>query len=58
MFNHKQDIFGLAGVWGFEWRRENIDYKGSGYVFDYDTYTNKRFEHEALDYKRDGFPLL
>jgi outer membrane cobalamin receptor len=55
MFNHKQDIFGLAGVWGFEWRRENIDYKGSGYVFDYDTYTNKRFEHEALDYKRDGF---
>lgn len=28
MFNRKQDIFGLSGVWGFEWRRESSDYKG------------------------------
>ena len=28
MFNRKQDIFGLSGVWGFEWRRESSEYKG------------------------------
>jgi len=49
MFNRKQDIFGLIGVWGLEWRRESSEYKGysnSGGWITKDT---------PYDLKRDGF---
>ena len=48
MFNRKQEIFGLRGVWGFEWRRESSEYKGysnSGGWITQDT---------PYDLKRDG----
>jgi len=49
MFNRKQEIFGLTGVWGFEWRREQSEYKGlsdSAWGETKDT---------PYDLKRDGF---
>ena len=49
MFNRKQEIFGLTGVWGFEWRRESSEYKGY--------YKDPFFPSEDTPYdlKRDGF---
>ena len=49
MFNRKQEIFGMTGVWGFEWRREQSEYKGlsdSAWGETKDT---------PYDLKRDGF---
>ncbi|MDD4750433.1 MAG: TonB-dependent receptor [Synergistaceae bacterium] len=44
VFNRKQEIFGLTGVWGFEWRRESSKYTGdSNWGTD-----------EAFDLTRDG----
>jgi len=44
IFNRKQEIFGLTGVWGFEWRRESSKYTGdSNWGTD-----------EAYDLTRDG----
>gem|GEM_PF-281983 len=28
MFNRRQNIFGLFGVWGFDWRKESSEYSG------------------------------
>ncbi len=49
MFSRKQDIFGLTGVWGFEWRREESEYKGSS-----DSAWGKT-QDTPYDLKRDGF---
>ena len=51
MFSRKQDIFGLKGVWGFEWRRESSESKGYG--FDWDLFDT--VDQKAYDLKRDGF---
>lgn len=45
VFNRKQEIFGLTGVWGFEWRRESSEYTGESNWGADDPY----------DLKRDGF---
>ena len=49
MFNRKQDIFGLTGIWGFEWRREESEYKGLSNSYGWIT------EDTPYDLKRDGF---
>ena len=49
MFNRKQDIFGMTGVWGFEWRREQSEYKGLSDYYGWIT------EDTPYDLKRDGF---
>ncbi|NLD05805.1 MAG: TonB-dependent receptor, partial [Synergistaceae bacterium] len=49
MFNRKQDIFGLTGVWGFEWRRESSKYSG------YPDGINKSADDSYERKNRDGF---
>ena len=44
VFNRKQEIFGLTGVWGFEWRRESSKYTGD----------SNWGPDEAYDLTRDG----
>lgn len=46
MFNRKQEIFGLIGVWGFDWRQESSKYNGSS---DYGG------ADKPYDLTRDGF---
>jgi len=49
MFNRKQEIFGLAGVWGFDWRRETSKYDG------YYNYSGWITEDTPYDLARNGF---
>ncbi len=48
MFNRKQNIFGLNGVWGIEWRRESSEYTGrsnsGGWITEDTPYDLKRDE--------------
>ncbi|MCE5202337.1 MAG: TonB-dependent receptor [Synergistaceae bacterium] len=49
MFNRKQEIFGLIGVWGFDWRQESSKYNGSS---DYGGWITA---DKPYDLTRDGF---
>ena len=48
MFNRKQEIFGMTGVWGIEWRRESSEYTGrsnsGGWITEDTPYDLKRDE--------------
>ena len=49
MFNRKQEIFGLIGVWGFDWRQESSKYNG------FSNYDGWITADKPYDLTRDGF---
>ena len=49
MFNRKQEFFGFAGIWGFDWRRETSKYDG------YSNYGGWITNDTPYDLARNGF---
>ncbi|NLD18718.1 MAG: TonB-dependent receptor, partial [Clostridiales bacterium] len=39
-YSHKQEIFGIAGVWGIDWRRESSEFEGGAGNIPYDLSRN------------------